>query len=136
MKRTRPEKLTKKTVIRYVKPENKRKLLKETANTNWLEALDSATNLDEATELFHSLLQSLILSHKTVKMLKFSSLDKPWITPLYKSLVNKKMKFYKKGNNQRFQHYRSRCIVELAKLKRSFVEEAVSSRNSKKSGIL
>ena len=126
------DKTTRKTKIRFMKKHNKQKFLLEVSQTDWSAIVNEASTLDETTDLFHASLLSLKEKHESSKMVKISNYDKKWITTAYKTLVNKKMKFYNKGNHSMFLEYRKRCVAKLKHLKTSFVEDAVNSKQSKK----
>ena len=118
--------------IRFLKPDDKKQLMLKVAQTDWLNLVSSVPSLDEAIELFHSSLGSLMPSLETEKTIKFTNADLPWINSNYKSLVNMKMRFYSRGNQIMFEHYRDKCTKVLTTLKQKYVDDALATNNSRK----
>lgn len=82
---------------------------------------DDRAPIDELVDTFYSVLNTCI-SVVPYSMVLFSKRDKPWITPLLKSLIDKRWIAFRCGNWQDFHHYKRKVTIEILKAKRIWAE--------------
>ncbi|MEL7309313.1 MAG: hypothetical protein AAGK05_16595 [Pseudomonadota bacterium] len=74
-------------------------------------------SLNDKCSLFHSLLVAATKDSIPVSYVKFSSSDKPWITPLVKDLINKRWYAYRCCDFVAYNHFKVKVRREIQKAK-------------------
>ena len=86
-------------------------------STTDFKSIVNESSVDNMCSRFYELL-AYPLSQVPHDIVYFSSNDKPWMTPLLKSLINKRWIAYREGNWPLFRHYKSKVRFEILKAKR------------------
>ena len=94
--------------------------------TNW-SPMYRGSNLDDKCEYFHQSLMTAFLTTIPSKIVKMTAKDKPWITPLLKSLINERWRAYRAKNFNLFNHYKYKVREEIKKAKEVWLKKSRSS---------
>jgi hypothetical protein len=86
--------------------------------------------LDNKCDTFHQLLDFAV-STIPVEYITLGPKDKPWITPLIKSLINKRYEAFRNKRFQLYEHYKTKVKKEIEKSKGRWISAEVE----KPSGI-
>ena len=95
----------------------------------WQYFYRSTMTVDEKCNLFHDILDSALSSipHEKVPV---SQNDKPWITPLIKSLINRRYAAFRAQNFPLYEHFKKKVDHEIFKAKQNWIKNAnQSSKN-------
>ena len=84
-------------------------------------------SLDDKFRYFYFLLFEAFYRTIPVHTVKFSSRDKPWITPLVKHLINCRWKAYRCRNFSLFNHLKEKIRMEIVNAKNKWVKNMKSS---------
>ena len=79
--------------------------------------LDNEATVDDMCSKFYELL-SQPLNAIPCEFVRFSVNDKPWVTPVLKSLINKRWEAFRCKNWSLYNHYKKKVKIEISKAKR------------------
>ena len=96
------------------------------SQTNWY-PLYSCSNVDDKCEYFHNSLTTAFMTTIPSKIVKMTTKDKPWVTPLLKSLINERWQAYRERNFKLYNHYKVKVKEEIKKAKEVWLKKTSNS---------
>ena len=100
----------------------KRKL----ADFPWTNFFEANLSLDEKCEIFHEVIEDA-RSVIPFSYVSITSKDKPWITPVLKSLINQRYLAFRNKNFHLYFHYKQKVKTEIFKAKKNWTNSKISS---------
>jgi hypothetical protein len=101
--------------------------VKELSDVDWNFLYRSECSFEDKFRHFYSLLFEAFYRNIPVCTVKFSSRDKPWITPLVKHLINCRWKAYRCRNFPLYNHLKEKIKIEIVNAKNKWVRKMKSS---------
>jgi len=89
----------------------------------------STDNVDEKIKIFYDIINEQVVKIPKTKV-KMKSNDSPWITPTLKSLICKRWRAYKQNNFPKYDHYKNKVTLEIAKCKKLWVSKTLDKTNN------
>jgi hypothetical protein len=86
-------------------------------STTYFDTIKLESSVDNMCLKFYDLLRQCMCGIPC-DIVYFSSTDKPWMTPVLKSLINKRWRAFREKNWVVYKHYKSKVQVEILKAKR------------------
>jgi hypothetical protein len=85
--------------------------------------------VDEKCDLLHEVIDNARLSTFPVSYVSLSKNDKPWITPVIKSLINKRFEAYRTKDFKLFHHYKEKVRTAISQAKRNWTKTNLTKEN-------
>jgi hypothetical protein len=98
-------------------------------NFPWQTFYRSLASIDEKCDLFHDMINEAMLTIPC-ELVPITKNDKPWITPLIKSLINKRYSAFRSRNFPLYEHYKGKVRKEIFKAKQKWITS--NTKSSKK----
>ena len=96
------------------------------ASYPWKSFYKADRTVDEKCELFHTVIEDA-KSVFPVSFVSISANDKPWITPVLKSLINKRYEAFRRKDFQVYCHYKNKVKEEIAKAKKNWTNSKMEN---------
>lgn len=87
------------------------------SRTDWCFVFYHKMSLDEKCAQFHQILNSVANECIPVSFVKYTPRDKPWISPVVKSLINARWTAFRSGNFAVYNHLKKKVRQEIRKAK-------------------
>ena len=84
-------------------------------------------DVNEMCTIFYRIIEEAVSRSIPCEYVTFTSRDKPWITPVLKSLINRRWKAYRERNMSLYNHYKTKVKLEIDKAKSSWAQKAANS---------
>ena len=91
-------------------------------STTDFDAINQERSLDDMCSKFYELLWQCVAAIPC-EAVSFTSRDKEWMTPVLKSLVNKRWRAFREKNWTLFQHYKTKVKQEVVKAKHMWCQK-------------
>ncbi len=103
------------------------RLLTALSKVNWKEFYNMSYTVDEKCEIFHTVLDLCISETLPVIRVRSMELNKPWLTPIIKHLINQRWRAYREGDFSKYNFLKDKVKNEIRKRKLNW------GRNAKRS---
>ena len=90
----------------------------------WNSVFHPLISLDEKCEEFHNIFSTIAHESIPVSYVQFTAKDKPWITPVVKSLINDRWEAFRRGDLATFNHLKFKVKREIKKAKICWTKKA------------
>ena len=84
-------------------------------------------DVNEMCSLFYDLVDDAVSHTIPCEYVTFTSRDKPWMTPILKTLINKRWRAFRAGNMGLYNHYKGKVKTEIEKAKLAWASKASNS---------
>ena len=84
-------------------------------------------DVDEMCSLLYDLIDVAVSHTIPCEYVTFTSRDKPWMTPMLKTLINKRWRAFRTGNMSLYNHYKGKVKIEIERAKLTWATKASNS---------
>ncbi|CAH1250897.1 Hypp8934 [Branchiostoma lanceolatum] len=127
--RRKPPNYTRKKVVRPMRDSDLRAFGSWITSHNWDEVLQE-TNTQAKSTTFYTTLNQAIEKFLPAKTVRTHCRDKPWITPMIKSLISKRQRAFKKGDTCTWKHLRNKIAREISTAKNKHYHDNIKHLKS------
>ncbi|XP_066300008.1 uncharacterized protein [Branchiostoma lanceolatum] len=127
--RRKPPNYTCKKVVRPMRDSDLRAFGSWITSHNWDEVLQE-TNTQAKSTTFYTTLNQAIEKFLPAKTVRTHCRDKPWITPMIKSLISKRQRAFKKGDTCAWKHLRNKIACEISTAKNKHYHDNIKHLKS------
>lgn len=94
----------------------------------WQHFFRSDADVEDKCNLFYDIIQEALalIPHTNVP---FTQKDKAWITPLIKSIINKRYEAFRKKDYEKYNHYKNKVKVLIEEAKKKWIQSTKRSPN-------
>lgn len=100
------------------------------SQVDWRHFYKSECDLDEKCEFFHRTIELLVKECIPSMMVEMKERDKPWVTPLVKSVIQRRWNAYRQKDFAAFQHWKCKAKELIIKAKQHWSTKAQRNPSS------